>query len=355
MGALDPIFGFAHAADGRSIAYGSAGSGPALVMIPGWLSHVSTLWSHPDAASAQRQLAERHRFVWYDRCGCGLSDCDRPTTTLDDDVDELIAVLDALDIERADLIGYSMGGPTAVAFAARYPDRVRHLVLYATMARGSDLANEDFRDALVDLVSSGWSAASQMLASMLLPEATAADIRWFARFQRRAATASNAARLLQFLYEMDVRHLLEEVRVPTTVIGASEGRTMTMSHASALAAGIPGARLVAVGGNTHDPFIRDVTDVVDAILAAVEGRRPQDPEDASRQPGSEPTQLTRRESDVLTALADGNSNKQIAVGLGVSVATVERHLTNAYRKLGANGRADAAVRAVRLGLVPRSR
>lgn len=149
---------------------------------------------------------------------------------------------------------------------------------------------------------------------------------------------------------MDVRDLLGEVRVPTTVIGASEGVVMKMSHASELAAGIPGARLVAVGGNTHDPFIRDVTDVVDAILAAVEGR-PQKAAHASRQPTAQHTRLTSRESDVLTALADGNSNKEIAAGLGVSVATVERHLTNVYRKLNATGRADAAVRGVRLGLV----
>jgi pimeloyl-ACP methyl ester carboxylesterase len=328
----DPTFGFAHAPDGRSIAYGWAGSGSPLVMVPGWLSHVTNLWSHPDAASAQRRLSERHRFVWYDRCGCGLSDCGKPTTTLDDDVEELVAVLDALGIDRADLIGYSMGGPTSVTFAARHPERVRHLVLYATLARGSDLANEEFREALVALVRSGWSTAAQLLASTLLPGASTTDVTWFARFQRRAATADNAARLLQFLYDMDVRHLLNEIRVPTTVIGASEGRVMRMSHARELAAGIPGARLVAVGGNTHDPFIRDVTDVVDAILAAT-------------------VHLTGRESDVLNALAAGSSNKEIATRLGVSVATVERHLTNLYRKLDANGRADAAVRGVRLGLV----
>lgn len=350
MVAHDPTFGFAHAPGGRAVAYGAAGSGPALVMVPGWLSHVTSLWSHPDAESAQRRLSEQHRFVWYDRCGCGLSDGDPPTTTLDDDVDELVAVLDALDIERADLIGYSMGGPTSVTFAVRHPERVRHLVLYATLARGIDLANDEFREALVALVRSGWPAASQLLASTLLPGAPTADVTWFARFQRRAASAENAARLLQFLYDMDVRHLLSEIRVPTTVIGAADGKVMRMSHAAELAAGIPGARLVTVGGNTHDPFIRDVTDVVDAILAAVEGR-PQQIAPAAAPPAVDRTHLTARERDVLNAVAAGSSNKAIAASLGVSVATVERHLTNLYRKLDASGRADAAVRGVRLGLV----
>lgn len=343
-----PVFGFARAPGGRSIAYGWAGSGPPLVMLPGWLSHVTELWSHPDAVSALRRLSERHRFVWYDRSGCGLSDGDLSTRTLDDDVAELVAVLDALDIGRADLIGYSMGGPPSVRFAAMHPERVRHLVLYATLARGTDLANDEFREALVSLVRSGWSVASQLLATTLLPGAAAADIAWFARFQRRAATAENAAQLLQFLYDMDVRDLLGEVRVPTTVIGSSESRVMRMSHATELAAGIPGARLVAVGGNSHDPFIRDASDVVDAILAAVEGR-PQEVATSAPRPTAE--RLTGRETDVLNAVAAGSSNKEIAVALGVSVATVERHLTNVYRKLDAAGRADAAVRGIRLGLV----
>jgi pimeloyl-ACP methyl ester carboxylesterase/DNA-binding CsgD family transcriptional regulator len=345
----DPTFGFARAPGGRSIAYGASGSGPPLVMVPGWLSHVSKMWSHPDATRAQRRLSERHRFVWYDRCGCGLSACERPTTTLDDDVDELVAVLEALDIERADLIGYSMGGPTSIVFATRFPERVRHLVLFATTAWGETLANADTRTALTDLVRSGWSLASKLLAVSLLPEGSAADIEWFARFQRRAATPENAARLLQFLYEMDVRDLLADVRVPTTVIGASQGAVMTMKHAAELAAGIPGARLVEVGGKTHDPFIRDVADVIDAILAAVENR----PRSHTAQvPAPAPiAELTRRETEVLDALADGHSNKGIAAALGISVATVERHLTNLYRKLGANGRADAAARGIRMGLV----
>jgi pimeloyl-ACP methyl ester carboxylesterase len=81
-------------------------------MVPGWMSHVTELWSHPDAAAALDRLSDGHRFVWYDRLGGGLSDSDRTTTSLDDDVDQLIAVLDAVGIDRTDLIGYSFGGPT---------------------------------------------------------------------------------------------------------------------------------------------------------------------------------------------------------------------------------------------------
>jgi DNA-binding NarL/FixJ family response regulator len=154
--------------------------------------------------------------------------------------------------------------------------------------------------------------------------------------------------------QVDVRDQLPAVRVPTTVVNPSEGVVMRMERARELAAGIPGARLVTVGGTTHDPFIRDTADVVDAILAAVEGRPRSDTGELRRTPVARP-ELSRRELDVLRALADGASNKKIAAELGVSVATVERHLTNLYRKLDAGGRADAAVRGIRAGLVPGSR
>lgn len=350
----DPAVGFAPAPDGRRIACGWAGSGPPLVMVPGWLSHVTELWSHPDAASALERLSEGHRFVWFDRLGGGLSDTDRTTTSLEDDVDQLTAVLEALDIERADLIGYSFGGPTAVAFAVRHPDRVRHLVLYASLAFGGDLAPDDYMDSLVAMVRTGWAAASSMLATAILPEGTGEDIRWQARFQRVAMSAQNAAELLEYFRRVDVRDQLSEVRVPTTVINPSDGVVMTMERAQELAAGIPGAQLVAVGGKTHDPFIRDTADVVDAILAAVDGR-PRSDSSSLRRRSAEPPQLSPRELEVLRTLADGASNKKIAAELGISVATVERHLTNLYRKLEATGRADAAVRGIRAGLIPEVR
>ena len=105
-----------------------------------------------------------------------------------------------------------------------------------------------------------------------------------------------------------------------------------------------------VGGRTHDPFIRDTGNVVDAILAAVEGR-PQPASGAATPAAIPAAPLTPRETEVLQALAEGAPNKVIAARLGVSEATVERHLTNLYRKLGASGRADAAVRGVTSGLV----
>lgn len=341
--------GFATVPGGGRIAHSNAGDGFPLVMVPGWLSHVTELWSHPSAASSLAKLTERHRFVWYDRLGCGQSDRDRVSLSIDDDVAQLVAVLEALGIDRCDLIGYSFGGPVAATFAARHPERVRHLVLYSTYARGAALADAEPYAALVNLVRSGWKLASRTLAALFLPDGSAEDLRWFSRFQQRSATPEIAAELLVYLRNQDVTDILPTLRVPTTVVTATDDRAVTPDNAREIAGLVPGARLVMVDGRTHDPFIRDGGDVVEAILAAVE-ERPQVPTPADES-ARRTRSLTERETDVLQALARGASNKEIAAALGISVATVERHLTNLYRKLGASGRAAAAVHAVTSGLV----
>ena len=317
-------------------------------MVPGWLSHVTELWSHPAAASALAKFSNERRFVWYDRLGCGLSDRSRPSLSIDDDVSQLTAVLGALEIDRCDLIGYSFGGPAAAVFAARHPDRVRHLVLYSTYVRGADLAEQEPYDALVGLVRGGWELAALVLAAIFLPDAPRADLRWFSRFQRRSTDPEVAADLLVYLRTQDVSDVLPLVHVPTTVVTARGDRAVPPERARDVASLVPGARLVVVEGRSHDPFIRDSHDVADVILSAVDGRPFRSGTSALGRPVA--PALTEREVDVLRCVARGLSNKAIAAELGVSVATVERHLTHVYQKLGATGRADAAVRAVTDGL-----
>lgn len=339
--------GFAEVADGCRVAYATAGDGPPLVLVPGWLSHVERLWSHPSAASALDQLAANHRFVWYDRIGLGLSDRSRSTSSLDDDLAQLDAVLTATGIDRCSLIGYSAGGPAAAAFAAAHPDRVRHLVLCSTYAVGREVNSDEDHAALVSLVRGSWKLATLALASLFLPNGSRDDLRWFSRFQRDAASPDAAAALLSYMRSHDVRDRLREIRVPTTVITNRHDPAIDPTHSRDVARLVPGARLFVLEGSEHDPFIRDSGELVPAILAAVEGR----PFERSAPPPPTAAALSRRETDVLSLLANGASNKDIARALGVQLSTVERHVTNLYRKLGAKGRADAAVHAVARGLV----
>ncbi|TVS08869.1 MAG: alpha/beta fold hydrolase [Gammaproteobacteria bacterium] len=343
----EPVVRFCRLNSGARLAYASLGKGPPLVMLPGWLSHLRELWTHPAATSARAKLSRDHRFVWYDRLGCGLSDRDGCKPSLDNDVDQLRAVLDAAGIDRASLIGYSLGGPPVAAFAHRYPERVERLVFCSAFARGSVISSGEQMQALKQIVRVHWGLGSRTLAAMLVPNGSSRDIGWFSRFQRLAARADVAEQLLDHLWKLDVCDLLPELQVPTLIVHNRNDRAIPLAAAEELAALVPDARLEVLDGNEHDPFIRDSGAVVEHILAFVGGHRPEFGT-LSRPEGQE---LTPREREVLRLIALGTTNKKIAAALGIAVSTVERHVTNLYCKLDVRGRADATMRAVAMGLV----
>ena len=319
-----------------------------MVMVPGWLSHLERVWTHPAARSARDKLAAAHRFVWYDRLGCGLSDRVGFTPSIDNDVEQLEAVLDATGVERCSLIGYSFGGPAAATLAARHPERVDRLVLYSTYARGRALASDGQHEALKALIRGNWALGTRALATLFVPNGSPQDVSWFRRFQRDAATAEMAVTLLDAMRTHDAREALVQVRAPTLVLTNRHDPACNPDNSREVAALVPGAILHILDGNEHEPFIRDSGSVVEAILDFVE-RRPLTSPTLDVAPPA--LALSPRETEVLRLLAAGEANKVIAGRLGIGVATVERHVASIYRKLGARGRADAALHAVALGLV----
>ena len=343
-----PKIGFCQLPGGSTVAFATAGEGRPLVMVPGWVSHVEKMWTHPAAATARAKLAAAHRFIWYDRLGCGLSDRVGFTPSVDNDVEQLEAVLRAAGVERCSLIGYSMGGPAAATFAARYPGRVNRLVLYSTYARGWTLTSDAQHESMKALIRSNWAMGALALAAVFIPNGSRQDLNWFSRFQRDAATAEEAVVLLDAVRTHDARRALTRVRSPTLVLTNRHDSACAPDNSLEVAALVPGATLHVLEGNEHDPFIRDAGTVVEAILNFVEGHPlvRQQPE-----PGLMAQALTARETEVLRLLAEGQPNKVIAQRLAISVATVERHVGSVYRKVGARGRADAALHAVSLGLV----
>jgi pimeloyl-ACP methyl ester carboxylesterase len=172
------------------IAYDVVGRGTqAVVVTPGWVSHLDYDWSTAEIRAYYRQLAGRdRRIVRYDKRGTGLSD--RPigeiSYSLDAQVGDLTAVFDAAGLQRAVVVGWSQGGPIAIAFAARYPKRVSHLVLFGTYARLS--VADDYplgRDprlvsGMLDLIRAQWGLGSRTFAAMFLPEVDAERLAWFA-------------------------------------------------------------------------------------------------------------------------------------------------------------------------------
>lgn len=252
--------------DGARLAYSIVGQGPALVMPPAWINHLQLNWRDPDFRTWCEKIAHHHTVVNYDKRGTGLSDRNRTDFSLDSEVRDLEAVIDHLKLKRLALLGMSQGGPTAVAYAAKYPRRVTHLVLYGTYARGSQVATEEVRTSVISLVRSHWGFGSKTLADLFLPGANAAAIEAFAMLQRQACTAEMAAELLDLTYEVDVAHLLPTLRIPTLVLHRQRERVIPFRCGRELAALIPNARFVPLEGDTHAPWLGDTESVLRAIF-----------------------------------------------------------------------------------------
>lgn len=339
-----PQVRFCQTPEGASLAYAEVGDGAPLVMLPGWLSHLRELWTHPAAATARDKLAVRHRFLCFDRLGCGLSSRHGFNPSLESDIQQLRAVLDSAGITRASLIGHSFGGASAAAFAARYPERVERLVFCSSFARGSAVMADEQAKALKFIIKMNWELGSRTLAAILLPDGSSRDLRWFSRFLRHCATAEAAAQLLDHLLSVDVIPLLPQLRVPVVVFHNRDDETVPLTAGEEIAALVPGARLHVLDGNGHGAFLGAGSSLVNAITDFCAGRKVQVPGSLKHDGDA----LSRREREVLQLIAAGAPNKVIACKLGIAVSTVERHITNIYNKLGVRGRTDAAMRAVAL-------
>ena len=195
---------------GHRVAYGLSGSGPLLVAPAWWVSHLELDWQNPRLRRFWEATAEGFRLVRYDRPGVGLSDRDAPPqeSTLEREVELLGAMLDVLDCERATLFGGSSGGATAIAFAARFPQRVERLLLYGTFADGASIASKEVREAILTAVRSHWGLGSRLLADVFLGDEGSAEREQFAQAQRESSDAETAAVLLEQIYSTDIRSQL---------------------------------------------------------------------------------------------------------------------------------------------------
>jgi pimeloyl-ACP methyl ester carboxylesterase len=252
--------------DGARLAYSTVGQGPALVVPPGWVTNLERRGANPDARAFLEKIAHHHTIVGYDKRGCGLSDRNRTDFSMDSEVRDLEAVIDHLKARRLALFGISQGGPTAIAYAAKYPRRVTHLILYDTYARGSLVATEEVQTSVVSLVRSQWGIGSRTLADLFNPGADAAALEASASAQRQACTAEMAAKLLDLTYKVDMMHLLSALRAPTLVLHRQGDRAIPFRCGRELAALIPNVRFVPLQGNIHPPWLGDTESVLRAIF-----------------------------------------------------------------------------------------
>jgi pimeloyl-ACP methyl ester carboxylesterase/DNA-binding CsgD family transcriptional regulator len=342
--------------DGARVAYSTVGRGPALVLPALWAGHLEREWATPEYRAFAGDLAADHTVIRYDRLGTGLSDRDVDPAALGVDLElrTLEALIDALELDDLALLGVSFGGCTAAAFAAKHPDRVRALALVGAFANGAGIAPPDLRDAMLATVRAHWGAGSRMLADVWIPGADAATRDGFAELQRAGASPELAAALLEAVYRADVTGLLPRIEAPTLVVHRRDDSAMPFALGRELATLIPGARLVALDGDIHLPWLGDSRAVLDALYAFLSDREPvEDGAPVGREPVPpvEDGPLSEREREVLRLVAEGLSDADIAERLVVSPHTVHRHVANIRTKLRQPSRAAAAAHAARRGLI----
>ncbi|HXZ29724.1 MAG TPA: alpha/beta fold hydrolase, partial [Dehalococcoidia bacterium] len=248
-----------------SLAYSTVGQGPALVVPPPWISHQELAWQIPVYRRFWERLARHHTLVCYDRPGTGLSDRNRTDFSLDSELQDLETVIDHLKLKRLALLSYSWGGPIAVAYTAKYPRRISHLILYGTYARGAAVATDEVKASLISLVRAHWGIGSKAIAELFAAGVDTAGIELWAKFQRECATPEIAAKILDLTYKTDVTYLLPRLRVPTLVLHRQQERTMPFRSGRELASLIPNARFVPLEGREHLPWYGDSESVLRAI------------------------------------------------------------------------------------------
>lgn len=249
---------FCTSRDGTRLAYATLGQGPTLVKTAHWLTHIEHDWRNPLWRHISQDLAREYQLVRYDQRGTGLSDREVQDLSFDAGLTDLIAVLDAVKVPRFALLGISQGVRSAVAYAVRFPERVSHLVLYGGSATGwkhRGGGGGERRSALQTLIRTGWGmdnpAFRQVFTNLFMPEATPEQVQWFNELQRVSTSPETAVRLGEASGESDVSALLAEVKVPTLVMHATHDAVVPFEEGRAIAAGIDGARFVALESQNH--------------------------------------------------------------------------------------------------------
>jgi class 3 adenylate cyclase len=263
------------------IAYQVVGDGPIdLVLIPGLFTHVEHQWEEPNFARFLERLASFSRLIIFDARGAGLSDRAAELPPMEEQMDDVLAVLEAAGSASAAFFGLSQAGPMAILFAASHPERTTALVLYATYAmprRDDDYPWGRSAEWMADygrLIDRDWG--SGVFLSQVAPTRVADEPfrRWWSRYERLSYGPGNALAYFRMNSQIDVRAILPTIRLPTLVLQRRDDVYREPGQARYLADHIPGAKLVELSGVDHLPYLGDSGAILDEVQEFLTGVRP---------------------------------------------------------------------------------
>jgi len=263
-----------------NIAHATFGDGPVdFVFVPGFVSHLENWWETSAPARFFGRIAGFSRLIMFDKRGTGMSDPFGGVPTLEERIDDVRAVMDAVDSTSAFICGLSEGGPMSVLFSATYPDRTLGLILTGSTARALEAADypigftREYWDAFLAHIDEHWGQGG--LINLFLPSFADNERarRLWARYQRMGGSPGTAHALADANAQIDVRHVLAHIQVPTLVIHRTDERVLPVAHGRYLAEHIPGAQLLEQPGDDHLPWLGDADGMLGAIEEFVTGSR----------------------------------------------------------------------------------
>ncbi|MGI9479048.1 MAG: alpha/beta fold hydrolase [Hyphomicrobiaceae bacterium] len=261
----DQKIGFCRTADGVTLAYATVGQGSPVLFVQSWLTHLELDWDLPVRRHMYQALGQDHLVIRFDARGSGLSDSAPPEMTFETTLSDLAAVIDAIGFDQIALIGTSQGAASAAAYAARYPEKVRRLVLYGGYARGRRMRGSASQaaesEAFITLIREGWGksidAYIRMFGSFFMPDANDKQMAAFTEFQRQATSPENAARIRMAMDNIDITDELQNVQAPTLVLHVRDDAISPFEEGRQMAAAIPGARFIPLDGRNHAMLTND--------------------------------------------------------------------------------------------------
>ena len=280
-GATQPETRYAQSGD-VNIAFQVVGDGPLdLVYVPGWVSHLEYFWQEPSYAAFLRRLASFSRLILFDKRGTGMSDRvpDSELPTLEQRMDDVRAVMDAVGSEEAALLGMSEGGPMCLLFAATYPERTRAVIILGSYARRTWAPDHPWapteadHEAFIEEVARDWGGAVGLAARAPSQVGNEAFSRWWSTYLRMSASPGAAKTFTRMNAQIDVRDVLPLVQVPTLIVHRGGDRAMSVEGSRYMAERIEGARYVELPGEDHLPFVGDQDQILDEVEEFLTGVR----------------------------------------------------------------------------------